>query len=75
MFINKPKAELIIEIFAAQKDNSVRNIMKLLDVLIDETRISNDSVEGNDIYRNQGKIQAYQALKEIIERGLPASNR
>lgn len=75
MFINRPKAELIIDIFAAQKDNSVRNIMRLLDVLIDETRISNDSVEGNEIYRNQGKIQAYQALKEIIERGLPASNR
>jgi len=73
MFINKEKAELIIEIYGSQKDATCQKIVKLLNILIDETRTDNDTAEGREILQNQGKIKAYIGLKEMIERGLPSS--
>ena len=72
MFINKEKAELIIEIYGSQKDAVCQKIVKLLNILTDETRTDNDTAEGREMLQNQGKIKAYTGLKEMIERGLPS---
>jgi hypothetical protein len=72
MFANKIKSELIGELCGAQKDHVCQNLFKLLDILISEARIENDTAEENVIYRNQGKIQGFLELKDSIERGLPA---
>jgi hypothetical protein len=67
------KAALILDLNAAQNERSIENVLKLLDILILETRTENDCAEGNTLYRNQGEIAAYVKLKEHIQRGLPAS--
>ncbi len=73
MLANKAKATLIFEIFGAQRENSIQNVLKLLDILISEIRIENDYAEGNTLYRNQGEIKGYLALKKYIQRGLPGA--
>lgn len=72
MLANKAKAELISELCGAQKDHVCQNLFKLLEILISEARLDNDTAEENIIYRNQGKIQGFLELKESITRGLPA---
>ena len=75
MFSNRPKAELIVVISGARNEEICQNMLKLLDLLIQEVRVENDTAEENVILRNQGKVQAYTGLKEIIERCLPSANR
>jgi hypothetical protein len=75
MLTNKVKAELILELYGSQSDNSMRNLVKLLDILISETRLDNDTAELDGVKRNQGEIKAYSTLKEFILRGLPSANR
>ena len=67
------KAELIIEISGARNEGTCVKILKLLDILIDETRMDNDRAEETAFRWNQGKIQGFLELKELIERGLPGS--
>ena len=75
MLTNRPKAELIIEIFGAQHDNAIQNIQKLLDILIAEVRLDNDTADDVQFRTNQGEIKAYMKLREYILRGLPAINK
>ena len=75
MLLNRPKAELVTELFVSRNESICQNILKLLDILISELRVENDLAEGNTFIRNQGKIQAYLILKEYIEKGLPTTQR
>ena len=70
---NQAKAELIMEISGAKNEATAQRILKLLDIVINETRIENDRAEEKEFLRNQGKIQGFLELKENIERGLPTS--
>ena len=70
---NKDKAELIIEISASRNEATCQKVLRLLDIIINETRIDNDRADGRDFVVNQGKIQGFLELKENIERGLPTS--
>jgi hypothetical protein len=74
MQTNKDKAILITTLSAHQNDVSLTNAVKLIDIMVSETRIDNDRAEGNMLIRNQGKIEGLLELKSHIERGLPGSN-
>jgi len=74
MFTNRQKAELIFEISGSRAESVCRNILSLLDILIDEVRIENDTAAPDTFMQNQGKIKAYTALKDYILRGLPTGN-
>lgn len=75
MFANKEKAELIMEVYGSQRDNSMQNMIKLIDLLIQEARVDNDVADTTVFLQNQGKISGYSVLKEYIERGLPALSK
>jgi hypothetical protein len=69
---NTEKAALIAELSAARREQSVQTLVKLLALLIDETRKENDTVLGNDIFINQGVIKGYKQLSEYILRDMPS---
>jgi hypothetical protein len=75
MQANIQKATFIVQLNANKTDERVRNLISLLDILITETRIENDTAEVLQLYRNQGKIQGYIDLQESIQRGLPATQK
>jgi hypothetical protein len=75
MIADNKKATLIIELNASKTDERVRNLLSLIDILVTETRLENDTAEGNELYRNQGKIQGLVDLQESIIRGLPATQK
>ena len=75
MLANREKATLILEICGSQKENSIKNVLKLLDILIQEVRIDNDTADEVQFRTNQGEIKAYRTLKDYIERGIPSVNR
>ncbi len=75
MLMNRPKTELITTLFVSRNEDVCQNVIKLLDMLISEIRVENDFAEGNVLIQNQGKIKAYLALQEFIERGLPTTQR
>jgi len=66
MLSNPKKAEAISEFTALRHDPAGRPIINLLDVLIDEIRINNDTAETATIIKNQGKIEAYLELRRYI---------
>ena len=74
-FKSKEKAALIIDLSGSQGASVIQNLIKLLDLLISEVRIDNDTAGYDNVLINQGEIRAYLRLKEYIERGLPTINR
>lgn len=75
MLANREKGILIIDICGKQNESGIQNILKLLDILIQEVRLDNDTADDVQFRTNQGQIKAYLTLKEYILRGLPAINR
>lgn len=71
MLHKREKAELIVKIHEAENDQNVISIMKLIDILVQEHRIDNDTATYEGVMRNQGSITALDGLKEWITRGLP----
>ena len=69
---DQPKAKLILNLYCSQFDNSIRNLIQLLDVLIAELRLDNDTADIDGVRRNQGEIKAYNTLREFILYGLPS---
>jgi len=75
MYANRDKAALILEISGHRDESTCKNVLGLLEILIQEVREANDTAEGDTMLRNQGKVQAYNELKGYIDRGLPSANR
>jgi hypothetical protein len=75
MIRNPEKAALVLEISANQKDQSVQNIVKLLDILTEQYRAANDDADTNMVLKNQGSIATLVYLRDLIVRGLPAQHR
>ena len=75
MLANREKAILIIEVCGKQKENGIQNVLKLLDILVQEVRLDNDTADEVQFRTNQGEIKAYLALKGYIEHGIPSVNR
>lgn len=69
--MQKEKAELIGRLYGSRQDMVCRDIVALVGILIEEARMSNDTAEGLVVFRNQGKIEGYKALIDIIIKGLP----
>ena len=58
-------SEAISEIKAGDQ-NGVRNVIKLIDVLISDLRVRNDTAMLEDCSRNQGGIAVLMRLREYI---------
>jgi len=71
---NNEKAVLIAEIHTSKNDPAMKSMLKLIDLLIGESRELNDTAEGNNVYRNQGAVIALNVLKEYILRDMPGTN-
>lgn len=65
----------IAELHRLRNDPGVKEISKMLDIMIDEAREANDSVLPDGLLFNQGIIFACIMLKGHIEKGLPTSGR
>lgn len=72
MFANRDKATLIAELCGAQRENSIQNVLKLVEILINDARVDNDTVSPDNFRLNQGEIRGYNRLKEYILRGIPS---
>ena len=66
MLSNPKKAEAIAAFTALKHDPAGRPIINLLDILIDEIRVSNDTAVAEVVVKNQGKIEAYLELRRYI---------
>jgi len=44
----------------------LRDVVSLLNVLIEEAREANDDATGDQVMRNQGKIEALKSLRDTI---------
>jgi hypothetical protein len=71
MYRDAPKVSLISEINNLKGTSPGSSFIALLDILINEIRRENDTVNTIQLPVNQGKIEAYSQLKDYIERGLP----
>lgn len=73
MLPNAQKAALIFEISGHKGDVMCQNILRLLEILIQEVRVDNDTAPAEIVVKNQGKLYAYTLLQEYIVRGLPGN--
>ena len=73
--VNRPKAELIIELYSVRNDSSGRAFLGLLETLTDEIRAENDNAPVKRVIRNQGKLAMLSQLREYIERGQPSLSK
>lgn len=71
MIRNVEKAVAISEVHALKNEPAGAKLIILLEILVDELRRENDTVDRNLLQMNQGEIKAYLRLKDYIERGLP----
>lgn len=61
------KIALQRELFANNAGQVLRNLVELLDIFIEESREANDTVDdGRLLGINQGKIEGYKHLRDII---------
>lgn len=71
MLLNKDKAELITNIFNSKQTPVSQNIILLINTLVEETRVDNDTADEDTVKRNQGGIAHLMILKDYILKGLP----
>jgi len=71
---NPEKTAAIIAFSGLKEEFAGKKIITLLDALILEVRKENDTVEPQFLMKNQGRIMAYEQLKDYLERGLPCFN-
>jgi hypothetical protein len=69
--MNAPKAEIIAFLYSVRNEASVRALLNLLDIMINDLRIDNDTAERDDVFRNQGGIDVLKELKDKLTRALP----
>jgi hypothetical protein len=60
------KNEIIALIQANNASLPVRNVVSLIQILIQEARESNDDAEPQEVLRNQGQIKGLKALMDDI---------
>ena len=60
------KMALMRELHENKSLQALRSVVELLNVLIEETREANDDASGDQLVRNQGKIESYKAFRDII---------
>ena len=68
------KIRIITEIHGQRGAAMMSLIVRLFDILIEETRIANDTVAKDLLLLNQGEIAAYKKLKKYIDAGVEMQN-
>jgi hypothetical protein len=71
MLNNKLKAQAIHDLHGIKAESAGGKLSTILDILINEARVANDTATEAEIKINQGEIKAYLKLKEYLERGIP----
>lgn len=68
---DKDKRAIIFYLHENMASPYLQNVLSLLEILIHEARVSNDTADGAAVINNQGIIQGYQRLKDYIVKPLP----
>lgn len=68
MYLNPIKAAAVSEFRSIKLEEAGRKVATLLDILIAEARIDNDTAPADAVLKNQGKIDAFLTLKTYLER-------
>lgn len=68
--VNREKIEYITQLSECKSNRECMLLSKILDILIDETRVHNDSCDPVELRFNQGKISAFWELKRYIQSGI-----
>jgi hypothetical protein len=71
MIDRREKLQIIVDLFENNSCSFSKNTIMLLNVLIEEARVSNDDAEGPEVVRNQGKIIALKSVRDYILKGIP----
>ena len=71
MLSSQEKAAIITEIHNVLHLPAIQNVLKFIDVLIQEDRVENDTANHDNVLRNQGAIAGFNILSDYIKRGLP----
>jgi len=73
---NAERARAIAAVAGAKNEYSMKYLLILIEALISETREENDRAGVRRVFRNQGKIEALQQLRDYIEgKSLPSLNK
>lgn len=75
MLTNKEKAAAIYDFYGLNSEHSGAKILTLLNILIEELRIDNDTADDAHFKLNQGEIKGYIQLKDYLKRGIPAGEK
>ena len=65
------KQGLQADISAARNEPIIRTVVKLLEIMINDSRKENDRGLIRAVLRNQGKIAAFQELFDVITKDYP----
>jgi hypothetical protein len=71
MYTNIKKSDLITELHEHRSESTCTAVLSLLDILITESRLENDTARIRKVLKNQGKIEGFVELRDHILRGLP----
>lgn len=64
--------EVIGSLFNARGSEQCKMMVCLCKLFITETREFNDNAQEREIAKNQGKIEAYKSIIEVITEGIPS---
>lgn len=71
----RERADVIVKLNGSRGTEPCQLMVKLLNLLLDETRESNDMAQKDEVLLNQGKITAYKTLISAITVGYPTLNQ
>lgn len=71
MIHNKLKAQAIFDLHTLKTEQAGGKLLVILDLLILELRLANDTVDKERLQINQGEIKAYTQLRDYLNNGLP----
>jgi hypothetical protein len=63
--------ELVGVLTSIKNDPNIVKLLRILDIYVEKWREENDTVDIDELKTNQGKIQAYKELANLILHGLP----
>ena len=75
MLTNKERAAAIHNFHGLSADHSGAKIRILLDILITDLRIDNDTADDIHFKWNQGEIKGYLQLRDYLDRGIPEGKK
>ena len=71
MIHNKLKAQAIIDLHTLKTEQAGSKLLTILDLLILDLRLANDTVDKERLKINQGEIKGYLQLRDYLNNGLP----